>query len=58
VATTLNLPPPPLPDGFDAPAAGLYLMLEIPLWILVLIGLSRFLAGGLVVRALMLAWLS
>ena len=32
------------------------MMLESPLWVLVLIGLSRFIAGAFWMRALMLAW--
>jgi hypothetical protein len=56
LATALNLPPPPLPAGLDPAAAGLAMLLESPLWLLVLIGLSRYITGPLGVRALMLAW--
>ena len=56
LATALHLPAPPLPPGMDPNAAGLALLLESPLWVLVLIGLSRSITGPLAVRALMLAW--
>ena len=47
LATALNLPAPPLPEGIDPAAAGLAMLLESPLWVLVLIGLSRFITGPL-----------
>jgi hypothetical protein len=56
LAAALNLAPPPLPAGLDPAAAGLAMLLESPLWVLVLIGLSRFITGPFAARALMLAW--
>ena len=56
LATALELPAPPLPEGFDPAAAGRYMMLESPFWVLVLIGLSSFITGAFWTRALMLAW--
>jgi hypothetical protein len=56
LARALALQPPPMPEGLDASSAGLYLMLESPLWGLALLGLSRSIVGRFWMRALMLAW--
>ena len=61
LATGLKLQQPPMPEGFDASTAGLYIILESPLLALVLIGLARSIAGNFWVRTLMLAsltWIS
>jgi hypothetical protein len=58
LAAALHLPAPALPEGLDPAAAGLAMLLESPLWVLVLIGLSRCITGPLGARALMLAWLT
>ena len=61
LATGLALQQPPMPEGFDASTAGLYMILESPLLALVLVGLSRSIAGSFWVRTLMLAsltWIS
>lgn len=61
LVTALQLQPPAMPEGFDASTAGLYMILESPLLALVLIGLSRFIAGSFWARALMLGsvtWIS
>jgi hypothetical protein len=54
VANALGLQQPPMPEGFDASTAGLWMILESPLYALVLIGISRFIAGKLWLRTLML----
>jgi hypothetical protein len=58
LATALGLQPPVLPEGMDASSAGLYMILESPLLALVLIGLSRSIAGNFWVRSLMLGTLT
>ena len=61
MATALGLQPPAMPEGIDASSAGLYMILESPLLALVLIGLSRSIAGSFWVRSLMLGsliWVS
>lgn len=61
LVTSLKLQPPPMPQGFDASSAGLYMILESPLLALVLVGLARSIAGSFWVRTLMLAsitWVS
>jgi hypothetical protein len=55
LTAALKLQPPPMPEGLDASSAGLYMILESPLWGLVLIGLSRSIAGSYWTRTLMLA---
>lgn len=58
LTAALKLSPPPMPEGMDASSAGLYIILESPLWALVLIGLSRSMAGDFWARTLMLASLT
>lgn len=58
LATGLKLPQPVMPAGLDASSAGLAMILESPLWALVLILLARHLAGNYPARALMLAALA
>jgi hypothetical protein len=58
LAAALNLQQPPMPEGFDASTAGLYMILESPLLGVVLIGLSRSIGGGFWARALLLASLT
>jgi hypothetical protein len=55
LVTSLRLQPPPMPEGFDASSAGLYMILESPILALVLIGLARSIAASYWVRTLMLA---
>ena len=58
MATALGLQPPAMPEGIDASSAGSYMILESPLLALVLIGLSRSIAGSFWVRSLMLGSLT
>src|ERR1044071_1332957 len=58
LTAALHLQPPPLPQGMDAASAGSIMILESPLLALVLIGLSRSLAGSFWARSLMLASLT
>ena len=56
LVAALGLQQPSMPEGLDASTAVLYMMLESPLSVLVLIGLARFIAGSYWARTLMLAW--
>jgi hypothetical protein len=47
-----------MPAGFDAASAMNLMLLQSPLWVLVLIGVGRHLAGGFWARTLMLAALA
>lgn len=61
VVVMLGLQQPPVPEGMDAQSAMFLLLLESPLFALVLALLARHLAGGFWVRAPMLfflAWIS
>jgi hypothetical protein len=58
LASALQLQQPAMPEGMDASSAGLYMILESPLLALVLIGLSRSIAGNFWVRSLMLGSLT
>ncbi|MCL4262930.1 MAG: hypothetical protein KJ069_06930 [Anaerolineae bacterium] len=55
LTAVLQLQPPAMPEGMDASAAGLLMMVQSPLMALVLIGLARHIAGTFWMRALMLA---
>jgi hypothetical protein len=58
ITSVLGLPPPPLPDGMDAARSSQYLMLLSPLFALALALLARGLAGGLLPRTLILAFVA
>src|SRR5690349_6148396 len=58
LTTALKFQPPAMPEGMDAASAGMYMILESPLLALVLIGLSRSIAGSFWARTLMLASLT
>ena len=55
LTAVLQLQAPPMPEGMDAAAAGLLMIAQSPLMALMLIGLSRHIAGNFWARALMLA---
>jgi hypothetical protein len=58
VVTMLGLQPPSMPEGMDAGSAMLSMLLESPLFALVLALLARHLAGGFWARSLMLFFLT
>lgn len=58
LVSALGLQSPPLPEGFDAASAGLYMQLESPVLALLLAVLARQLQGSFWTRALSLAALA
>ena len=58
LASLLQLPPPPMPEGIDANAAGNITLLEGPLLALALAFVARGLAGSFLARTLILSLLT